>query len=72
MTNPGAGANKIFVAPAPEKYLKRLQLQRKCLAPGSGFPVLISTMIHYIGVDFLLIQANSRGGGGGEGENFFF
>ena len=25
MTKPGAGADKIFVAPAPEKYLKRLQ-----------------------------------------------
>ena len=26
MTSPGAGANKIFVAPGPEKYLKRLRL----------------------------------------------
>ena len=31
MTNPGAGVNKIFVAPAPEKYLKRLQLQLQLL-----------------------------------------
>ena len=26
ITITGAGANKIFVAPAPQKYLKRLQL----------------------------------------------
>ena len=34
MTNTEAGANKIFVATAPQKHLKRLQLRlrRKCLA----------------------------------------
>ena len=38
MTNPGAGANKSFVAPAPEKMLGST-------APGSGFPALSLTSL---------------------------
>ena len=48
MTNPGAGANKIFVAIAPVlvKYLKRFEAlaPEKMLgftAPGSGFPTVV-------------------------------
>ena len=45
ITITGARANKIFVAPAPQKYLKRLQLWllQNWLAPCSGSPDLVTT-----------------------------